>query len=188
MGVFPESVFQNRPFDFSRLQRHTRPMSKLRPIADAVDKIARQSAGKDWGLYASLLSHWTEIVGADYARATTPVKITFPYQPNEPRRKNGVLTVRLPKGLAMEFSFKADLIRQKVNAFFGYDAFARIALDPTGRTTAPAKAPAKLAPETVQAIKNKATAVENADLREALEKFGVALYEKKSSKISAKAP
>jgi hypothetical protein len=50
-------------------------MYRPRSIADAVDKVARQSAGKDWGLYANLLGHWAEIVGPDYAKVTTPVKI-----------------------------------------------------------------------------------------------------------------
>jgi hypothetical protein len=148
-----------------------------RPLSAAVDKVARQSAGKDWGLYANLLDHWAEIVGGEYARVSTPVKISFPYQPNEARRKNGVLTVRLPKGLAMEFSFKADLIRQRVNAYFGYEAFARIALDaaalpPPPPVTRRAKA---IAPEALASIKQQAAAIENGELREALEKFGAAM-------------
>src|ERR1700761_7588914 len=153
-----------------------KPMNyRPRTLADAVDKVARQSAGKDWGLYASLLGHWAEIVGAEYARVSTPVKIAFPYQPNEARRKNGVLTVRLPKGLAMEFSFKAELIRQKVNAFFGYEAFARITLDAAAMPVPVAKNAKKADPAAVAAIKEKAAGVEDQELREALERFGEAM-------------
>ena len=146
-----------------------------RPLSAAVDKVARQSAGKDWGLYANLLDHWAEIVGTEYARVSTPVKISFPYQPNEARRKNGVLTVRLPKGLTMEFSFKADLIRQRINTYFGYEAFARIALDASTLPPPVIKPIKKIAPEALQAVKDKASSIENNELREALERFGEAM-------------
>ncbi|MDR3424792.1 MAG: DciA family protein [Alphaproteobacteria bacterium] len=151
-------------------------MYKPRTLADAVDKVARQSAGKDWGLYANLLEHWVEIVGAEYARVTTPVKITFPYQPNEAQRKNGVLTVRLPKGLAMEFSFKADLIRQRVNAYFGYEAFTRVALDPAALPPPEVKIVKKPDPAILHVIKEQASVIENKELREVLESFGEAVF------------
>jgi hypothetical protein len=150
-------------------------MYKPRSLADAVDKVARQTAGKDWGLYANLLDHWAEIVGNEYAGQTTPVKISFPYQPNEAQRKNGILTVRLPKGLAMEFSFKSDLIRQRINNYFGYEVFARIALDPASMPLPQVKIEAKIDPAALQDIKQKAAIVENSELREALEKFGAAI-------------
>ncbi|MDD3370953.1 MAG: DciA family protein [Alphaproteobacteria bacterium] len=153
-------------------------MWKPRSLADAVDKVARQSAGKDWGLYANLLGHWTEIVGADYARDTTPVKISFPYRPHEAQRKNGTLTIRLPKGLAMEFSFKSDQIRRRVNAFFGYEAFDRVALDPASIPSPPAKHEKKADPAAVEAIKKETEAVDNEDLRKALEAFGETLLTK----------
>src|SRR5580698_4151357 len=101
-----------------------------RALANIVDKVARQSVGKDWNLYAALLDHWPEIVGNDYAQVTTPVKMTFPHQPNEPRQRGGTLCVRLPKGLAMEFTFKAEQIRQRINGYFGYDAVAKITFQP----------------------------------------------------------
>ena len=156
-------------------------MYKPRTLADAVDKVARQSAGKDWGLYANLLEHWTEIVGAEYARVTTPIKISFPYQPNEAQRKNGVLTIRLPKGLAMEFSFKSDLIRQRVNAYFGYESFARVALDPASMPLPPVKSVKIVDPIALCAMKEKASAIEDVELREALEKFGEAMLAQKDS-------
>jgi hypothetical protein len=150
-------------------------MYKPRPLSDAVDKVARQSAGKDWGLYANLLDHWVEIVGTEYARVTTPVKITFPFQPNEAQRKNGVLTVRLPKGLAMEFSFKAEIIRHRVNAYLGYEAFARLALDAAFVPPPRVKIEKQPDPGALRTIKEQASAIENAELREALEKFGEAM-------------
>jgi hypothetical protein len=154
-------------------------MYRPRTIADAVDKVARQSAGKDWGLYASLLGHWAEIVGPEYAKVTTPVKITFPYQPKAARRENGVLTVRLPKGLAMEFSFRSEMIRQKVNTYMGYEAFARIALDAASLPVQEVKIVREVDPADLKVIQEEASVIENSELRAALEKFGEALSIKK---------
>ncbi len=157
-------------------------MKAPRPISDAVDKVARQSAGKDWGLYANLLQHWTEIVGPDYARDTTPVKIAFPYQPGEAQRKNGTLTIRLPKGLAMEFSFRTEIIRSRLNAFLGYEAFARLALDSAYGLPPEAKMMKKANPEASKRIEEKVVVVENEELREALQRLGEAIEAENNSK------
>lgn len=149
-------------------------MYKPRSLADAVDKVARQSAGRDWELYAGLLKHWAEIVGAEYSKVSTPVKISFPYRSGEALRKDGVLTVRLPKGLAMEFSFKADLIRQRINAYLGYEAFARVALD-AASVPLPVKSERKTDPKALESFKAQAASVEDPELRAALEGFGRAM-------------
>lgn len=150
-----------------------------RALANIVDQVARRAAGKDWNFYAALLEHWPEIVGSDYARATTPVKLTFPHQPNEPRRCNGNLCIRLPKGLAMEFSFKTDVIRQRINTYFGYAAVARITFDPVYEIPEPVAERVKPNAETLAYMRNAARVVENENLRNALESFGEAIATKK---------
>jgi hypothetical protein len=147
-----------------------------RALANIVDKIARQSVGKDWNLYAALLEHWQEIVGTEYARVTTPVKITFPHQPNEPRQRNGTLCVRLPKGLAMEFTYKTEQIRQRINGYFGYDAVAKIAFQPVyGAGPAPSAPTQTADPAALEEIRQTAKGIEDDDLRVALEAFGEAV-------------
>ena len=146
-----------------------------RHLTQSVDKIARQALGKDWGLYAALLEHWAEIVGADYARVTTPAKIAFPHQPNEARRKNGTLTIRLPKGLAMEFTYKTEQIRQRINSYFGYDAVGKIAFAPESILPTKRAKPRAADAATVDRIKNDVKTVENSELRDVLQAFGEAI-------------
>lgn len=156
--------------------RHANPMFMPRQLSHMLDAVARQAMGKDWALYSALLEHWVEIVGPEYARQTTPVKVQFPHQPNESRRKNGVLTVRLPKGLAMEFTFKGEVIRQRVNAYFGYEAVARIVLDPVHGQLRPARAAKPGASiEDSAAVQTYTETVEDDALRQALQSFGEAL-------------
>jgi hypothetical protein len=144
-----------------------------RAIAKLVDQVARQSVGKDWSLYAALLEHWQEIVGVEYARVTTPVKVSFPHQPNEPRRNNGNLCVRLPKGLTMEFTFKTEQIRQRINSYFGYNAIAKITFEPMYDVSPEKTQPITEADaETLAKIKETAKTIDNEELRQALEAFG----------------
>ena len=122
-------------------------------------------------MYSGLLDHWPEIVGESYAQNTTPVKVAFPHQPTEPRRKGGTLTIKLPKGLAMEFTYKAETIRQRVNDYFGYDAIAKIVLDtvyilPTKKVDSTPTA------EATQQAAAASSDVEDGELRAALEKLG----------------
>lgn len=151
-----------------------------RIIASAINAIARQTIGKDWLLYAALLDHWQEIVGQEYAEVTIPVKISFPHQPLEARRQNGTLTIRLPKGLAMEFSFKGELIKQRINGYFGYDAIARIAFDPVPSITSPKPPSFALSSDsqrlTTEALKEMPTG----ELRDALQSFGQTLFSAKT--------
>jgi hypothetical protein len=152
-----------------------------RTLANLVDKVARASVGKDWSLYAALLEHWPEIVGPDYARVATPVKLVFPHQPLEPRRRNGTLTVRLPKGLAMEFTFKLDRMKQRINDYFGYDAVGKIALDPIFAMPKPPSKVVKAEPDAaIMADLNQQTkTVDNDEIRNALVSFGASFVNKK---------
>lgn len=145
-------------------------------IGHSVERIAKQAIGKDWGLYAALLDHWQEIVGTEFARDTAPSKITFPHQPNEARRRNGTLTVRLPKGLIMEFTFKADQIRQRINSYFGYDAIGKITFEPVYGVRPKAKNVKELDQTVLEDIKSEVNIIENNELKDVLQAFGESLH------------
>ena len=151
-----------------------------RQISHSVERIAKQAIGKDWGLYAAMLDHWQEIVGKEFARDTAPSKITFPHQPNEARRRNGTLTVRLPKGLAMEFTFKVDQIKQRINSYFGYDAIGKIAFEPVYGVRPKAKTMKEPDPATIERLKSEVNVIENNELKDVLQAFGESLHRSNS--------
>lgn len=144
-----------------------------RTISVAVDKIAREALGKDWSLYAALLDHWPEIVGSEYARITTPVKITFPPRQREAQRGNGTLVIRLPKGLAMEFTFKIGQIRERITGYFGYEAISKIVFESTYNMLPDRESEADPEPDpaVLAALEEKIKDINNDDLRAALESF-----------------
>ena len=151
-----------------------------RTLATAVDKVARQTLGKDWNLYATLLNHWAEIVGTEYAAKTTPVKISFPRgKPDEAkwaqgRRCDGALHIKLPQGLVMEFTYQTDQIKQRISSYFGYEAIARIVLEPHYSTEQAVHTPPSPEPsvEVITHIKLDTEVIENDELRAALQGLG----------------
>ncbi len=151
-----------------------------RPLSAALDKIARAAVGKDWSLYAALLEHWTEIVGEDYAKSAAPVKIGFPKgkSPDEKwagrGRTGGVLTIRLPQGLVMEFSFLSETIRGRINGFFGYPAIEKLLFEayyPTKTPKMPLEEPQLDASEK-DTIKESLKHLENNELQDVLQNLG----------------
>jgi hypothetical protein len=158
-----------------------------RTIAGAIDKVARKAIGKDWGLYAGLLDHWRDIVGEEYAKVATPVKICFPQGKTAGdawaggNRTDGVLHIRLPQGLAMEFSFLTDQIRQRITSCFGYSAIERIVFETFYDTTQTmviddAHLDSSSLPAVLPADLND---VEDDELRHALEGYGKAVLQGK---------
>ncbi|HAX90766.1 MAG TPA: hypothetical protein DCY07_00960 [Rhodospirillaceae bacterium] len=159
-----------------------------RTIAGSIESIARAAMGKDWALYATLLNHWGEIVGQEYAGVTTPVKITFPQGKKteekwaQGHRTGGVLTISLPQGLAMEFSFLSDTMIARINSYFGYAAIGKIALQPhygedkDPRLSAPPPSneePApSLSPQQIEELQEQMDGLENNELKEALLHLG----------------
>lgn len=71
---------------------------------------------------SSVVSRWSEIVGARYADVSAPESIRFPHG----KRAGGVLTLVVEGAYAPTMQHVAPVITERVNRFFGYEAVARI--------------------------------------------------------------
>ncbi|HIJ61414.1 MAG TPA: DUF721 domain-containing protein [Rhodospirillaceae bacterium] len=112
----------------------------FRAIGDMTTRLAKRGLGSRGFTEAALVTEWPNIVGALLGARSLPLKIAFP--PGD--RVGGTLSVRVGSGgLAMEFQHLEPQILQKVNAFFGYGAVARLAITqgPVPRRTPPRAAP-----------------------------------------------
>ncbi|MDX9689066.1 MAG: DUF721 domain-containing protein [Proteobacteria bacterium] len=166
-------------------------MKLPRPLASSIDSVARTAVGKEWALYATLIEHWSEIVGADYAQKTKPVKISFPKGKkageNWARHKQtgGTLLIRLPHGLRMEFSFLIPQMLQRINAFFGYPAIATLQFDSYyEKASVPPPPPAQektLTDREKSLLKEQLKDIDNNELREALERLGESVLREHSN-------
>lgn len=158
------------------------------PLATSVDKLARQTLGREWALYATLLDNWRDIVGEEYALNATPVKIAFPRGAgSKTRPTEGVLHIRLPKGLMMAFSFHLEPIRQRLALCLGTTAISRIVLEPAWETATTSRASSgsgdaarlaaapPLSKDRAESLHKAAEGIEDTDMRAALESLGATL-------------
>ncbi|MDQ3471649.1 MAG: DciA family protein [Pseudomonadota bacterium] len=71
---------------------------------------------------SSIVSRWPEIVGARYAKVSSPESIRFPHG----RKSGGILTLLVQGAHAPLMQHLAPLIIERVNRFFGYAAIAKV--------------------------------------------------------------
>jgi hypothetical protein len=97
--------------------KRARAVSDLLPMAGG-------AAFRRFGfVQSSIVSRWREIVGLRYAAVSSPESIRFPHG----KKREGVLTLVVEGAHAPMMQHVAPTIVERVNAFFGYPAVARVA-------------------------------------------------------------
>lgn len=157
-------------------------------IAASIHGIARRSLGKDWQLYGILLEHWPTIVGDAWADLMIPVKLAFPSTGRDNVRQNrrdGVMTIRLPRGLALEAQYQQPQIIARINHYLGSDVLCRLIFVHTtdNRAKSP-DFPAVPDQGARDAAEAAAGSVDDLELRAALSDFGAILM---SNRLERKA-
>lgn len=69
-----------------------------------------------------ILSHWPQIVGEKLSGISFAEKITFP----KGKRSEGTLHLTVTSSGALFIQYAQDLILERINAFFGYKALAKL--------------------------------------------------------------
>lgn len=154
---------------------NTRRMRGFEPAAGLLQDRIRKAGETRGFAVARLLTHWAEIVGADTAACTRPVKMGYG------REGLGATLSLLTAGpMAPVIEMQKETIRARVNACYGYNAVSRVMIVQTaasgfaeGQTpfdAGPQKAPARpLDPAVIAAAHDQAAGVTDDGLRQALE-------------------
>jgi len=154
-------------------------------LRDVAGKIVGKTFVQQGFGSAELVTRWTEIVGADIAAHSEPIKIQWPRgvsHPSSPRREQsggaqepGMLLLRVEGPAAIEIQHLTNVICDRVNQFLGWRAIARIRLQ-----QAPLRRGARArtrAPDAIAAARIAAALPEIADegLKRALARLGAAV-------------
>lgn len=148
-------------------------------------RVTRPILGKRGLAEGDILGHWSSIVGETVARFAIPERVTFP----RGQRDGGELIVRVASGpFATQMQHDAPRIIQRVNAYFGYPAIARIKL-----FQAPLPLPRKsrhvdlppLDPVEESELQLSLESVTDPDLRASLERLGRAMRQRAKVKVKA---
>jgi hypothetical protein len=137
---------------------------------------------------ARLLTHWPEIAGEDMARITRPVKVGYG------REGMGASLTLLTTGPnAPIVEMQKEKLRERVNAVYGYAAISRILITQTAATgfaegqaefTPKPKSPPTPDPELLAEAARTAAPIQNDDLRQALERLGQNILNRRKLKES----
>ncbi|WP_308915833.1 DUF721 domain-containing protein [Jannaschia sp. LMIT008] len=146
---------------------------RVRSVGTLLDRSIKHLGESRGFSQARLLTHWAEIVGRDLAAISTPVKVGHSRQ-----GLGAVLTLLTAGPNAPVLQMRLPILRDRVNACYGYNAIARIEVTqtaPAGFVPAPVQTPAPRSepgPAHVEAARDRAAQVGDADLRAALERLG----------------
>jgi hypothetical protein len=161
--------------------------SFAKPLRDVVGKAIGQTFKQQGFASAELVTRWTEIVGAEIAARSEPIKIqwTRPVSPSHSApasgaasgwgQEPGTLVLRVDGPAAIEIQHLTGVICERVNQFLGWRAVARIALRQAPLRRAAAKANRIGDPAAAARLAETLSDVEDDDLRQALARLGAAV-------------
>jgi len=137
--------------------------------------IAGKALGRDGLAFGALLAEWSAVVGSRVGEQTGPLKLVFPAG----KRENAVLHIRVSSAAALLIQHEEPQILERINAFMGWRAVARLKLV----HAAPALPQKNYAPKPVKRLdpvqEARLTAstasIDDTDLRAALERLGRAV-------------
>ncbi|HEY3916652.1 MAG TPA: DciA family protein [Stellaceae bacterium] len=109
----------------------------LRAIGAEIPRVAGVALGKRGFGEAQLVTQWEAVIGPALAAKLTPERLSFA----RGARKNGTLRLRVASAFATEAQHLEPVLIERINAFFGYGAVARLALVQGPSLTAPPAAP-----------------------------------------------
>ena len=157
----------------------------LRPLAVTLPKVTRKALGRRGLAEGSLIAEWPEIVGESLAARCLPLKLSFA---DPKRRAEGTLTLQVESAWTLELQHLAPQLIERINQTLGYAAVSRLAFRqgplpqrPAHEERARAASLAPAAGGGQSPAAELSAAIDDEDLRSALEGLGRALKERKET-------
>jgi hypothetical protein len=151
--------------------------TRAKPLADTAGKLLGDIFAKQGFGSGALVTHWDEIVGAEIAANTEPLKLQWPRVPaGEDEPGCATLVLRVEGPAAIEIQHLSGVILERVNRFLGWRAVGRVALRqaPLARRR---KLNASNEPDAlaVARVAKGLTGIDDEGLRNALARLGAAV-------------
>jgi len=123
-----------------------------------------------------LVTRWPEIAGPEIAAFSEPVKMQWPRPVEGQPQAPATLVLRVEGPIALEIQHSSDVILQRVNRFFGWNAVGKLALRQAPLARRPQrKQPGAPDAAAVADVAATLTSVEDDELRTALARLGAAI-------------
>ena len=146
-----------------------------KPLADLIDDCLAPALAAQGFAGRAIVSLWPEIVGERLAMRTRPLKIDWPRRRPSPGEMSepATMVVRVEGAFALEMQQMGPLVLERVNTHLGWRAVGKLVLK-QGPVEAPVVKAAPLPPDPaiVAQVAAQVAGIEDAGLREALERLG----------------
>jgi hypothetical protein len=104
------------------------PRSFPRPLSELLGATLGEAFRAQGFASTEIISRWPDIVGAEIAAHSEPLKITWPRATREETAEPATLVLRVEGPAALEIQHLSAVILERVNRFFGWQAIGRLAL------------------------------------------------------------
>ncbi|MGB8740163.1 MAG: DciA family protein [Xanthobacteraceae bacterium] len=146
-----------------------------RQLRDIAGKIVGESFRRQGFASAELVTRWREIVGAEIAACSEPLKIQWQRTIQGEDPEPGTLVLRVEGPTAIEIQHFATLICERVNQFLGWRAVGRLALRQAPLRRGTSKKTRAADPATAARIAETLSDIGDDGLKEALARLGAAI-------------
>ena len=152
-------------------------------IGETLSKVNKNYSSKFGQIEFLILSKWPQIVGSFFSDHSEPDKIsriTDDFNEfDEPVYKN-FLHVRVSPAAAVEFQHYKDIVIEKINSFFGYQAISDLRLQQNlinikKKNSAPKLYESEISKEERDLIKNEINAIHNKELEKSIVNLGASI-------------
>lgn len=153
-----------------------KPRSQPRPLSQLVGKTIADVFARQGFASTGIVTHWSEIVGAEVAEYCEPMRMLWPRRVHEDDPEPATLVLRVEGPVALEIQHLSDVIIARVNRFFGWRAVGRIQIRQAPLLRR-GKKPVPAAPDPAVVARFAAAMgdIADEDLRAALARLGAAV-------------
>src|SRR4029079_7112217 len=99
-----------------------------KPLSVLLSDVFADAYAKQGFASRELVTRWAEIAGTQVANFSEPLKIQWPRPVEGQPQQGATLILRVEGPMALEIQHMSDIILEKVNRFFGWNAVGKIAL------------------------------------------------------------
>jgi hypothetical protein len=146
-----------------------------RPLSELLHKALSEAFAKQGFASSELVTRWAEIVGTEVADHCEPEKIQWTRSVHGQLPQPGKLVLRVEGPVAVEIQHLSDIIMERVNRFFGWQAVGALRLRQAPLRRAARADPAAPDPQAVARIAAALGDIQDEGLRDALARLGAAI-------------
>jgi hypothetical protein len=150
--------------------------TSAKPLSALLGDVFSDAYARQGFASRELVTRWAEIAGPEIAAHSEPMKIQWPRPIEGQLQEPATLVLRVEGPVALEIQHCSDVILQRVNRFFGWNAVGRLALRqaPLSRKTLRKSIPLPDATD-VAKVAGTLSSIEDNDLRAALARLGASI-------------